>query len=99
MNSKEAEEKFKHPLLKIVKDFSEVWFRERDVLTFHDPLAAMTIFNDDVCKFKRGNVEVELYNQEKLGQTIFSSSTFGTKEIASEVAPNIFFERYFEVFK
>jgi purine nucleosidase len=66
-------------------------------MTFHDPLAAVTIF-DDVCRFERGNVEVELQSEKLTGMTRFSSDCSGGRQIAVEVDPERFFEHYFSVF-
>jgi len=99
MSSKEFNDNVKHPVLKIVADFAEVWFRERDILTFHDPLAGVGIFNDDVVTYERGSVDVDIADQEALGRTIFTKSVNGPCEVASDVAPERFFERYFSVFK
>jgi inosine-uridine nucleoside N-ribohydrolase len=40
MNADEVRERFGLGLLKPVKDFTEVWFKERPEVMFHDPLAA-----------------------------------------------------------
>jgi inosine-uridine nucleoside N-ribohydrolase len=56
----EVRQKFQAGLLRPVLDFAEVWFRNIDTITFHDPLAATTIFDDQICSFERGQVDVEL---------------------------------------
>ena len=61
--------RFQAPLLQPVCDFAEVWFKERDVITFHDPLAATTLFDDHICTFERGLVEVETNDQASCGRT------------------------------
>ena len=38
-----------HPLLRIVLDWSAVWFKEGDLLHFYDLLAAVAIFSPEVC--------------------------------------------------
>ncbi|GAH00366.1 unnamed protein product, partial [marine sediment metagenome] len=48
MNSKQVREKLHSDLQQPVLDFAEVWFRQRDIITFHDPLAATTIFDDQI---------------------------------------------------
>jgi len=99
MASKEVKERFTHPVLKVVADFAEVWFRERDILTFHDPLAAVGIFNDDVMKFERGGVHVDVLDEERLGRTVFTRDGAGAVEVAADVVPELFFERYFRAFE
>ena len=98
MSSSEVRARFTHPVLKVVADFAEVWFRERDVLTFHDPLAAVGIFCSDVMKYERGRVDVNIADQELLGATVFASDSEGAHEVASQVDPARFFECYYGVF-
>jgi purine nucleosidase len=91
-------EKFQTPLLKPVLDFAEVWFKTADQITFHDPLAAVTLFDDQVCQFEQGNVEVELTSSRLSGMTLWSSALQGNHEVALKVNPDRFFEAYFSVF-
>ncbi len=49
-----------HPLLKTVLDWSEIWFEERDLLHFHDPLAALCLFEPELCTYALGAVSVDL---------------------------------------
>ncbi len=99
MDAKQVRERFRADLLRPVLDFAEVWFEKRDVITFHDPLAAVTIFDDQVCAFKRGTVEVELASERVKGMTLWKADAEGRHEVALEVTPERFFERYFEVFR
>ena len=98
MDSKEVRQRFQKGLLKPVLDFAEVWFKERDVITFHDPLAATTIFNEGICDYKRGTVEIELTSQRLLGSTIWNPDEAGPHEVALDVKPQAFFDEYFSVF-
>ncbi len=98
MNSQEVRRRFQTGLLRPVLDFAEVWFEERPVITFHDPLAALTLFDDQVCSFSRGQVEVELSSPRLLGMTHWQASATGPHEIALEVDAARFFEQYFSVF-
>ena len=54
MPAKEVRARFQAPLLEPVTAFAEVFFRRRGEITFHDPLAAATIFDDGICTFARG---------------------------------------------
>src|SRR5690606_10321312 len=65
----EVRARFQSPLLAPVLDFAEAWFRDRDTITFHDPLAAVTLFDEHVCQFERGAVEVELKPGNSQGRT------------------------------
>ncbi len=97
MPAEEVRKRFQNPILRPVLDFAEVWFEEKEVITFHDPLAAATIFQDGICQFKRGKVEVELCEQEMLGKTRWESNVDGPHEIASTVNPERFFDHFFRI--
>lgn len=90
--------RFQAPLLRPVLDFAEVWFREAQTITFHDPLAAVSIFDAEVCTFERGEVSVELHDPERFGITRWSSHTAGRHEVARAVNVERFFRAYFDVF-
>ena len=98
MDKEQVRERFQHPLLKPVLDFADVWFGHRDIITFHDPLAAATIFDDDICGFETGNVEVELQSDRLRGMTHWRADPEGRHQVAMEVNPERFFEHYFSVF-
>jgi purine nucleosidase len=101
MPAAEVRARFSPPLLRPVLDFAEVWFTQRPVITFHDPLAATTLFNDAVCGFERGQVEVELASQRFGGHTHWNPSTSpdAPHEAALSVDPAAFFDEYFSVFR
>jgi len=85
-------------LLDIVLDWSMVWFQERELLHFHDPLAAAGVFHPEICKYKRGHIQVELDETELLGVTRFQSSQAGKLMAAESVNADGFFQEYFSVF-
>jgi purine nucleosidase len=70
-------EKCSVPLLRPVLDFAGVWFEHENSITFHDPLAATTIFDDAICMFKRGTVEVELASKRLAGLTYWEPASTG----------------------
>ncbi len=81
-------------------DFAEVWFKERPVITFHDPLAATTLFDEGICQFSRGLVTIELDDKTALGKTHWQDGhASGKHEVATGVDPNRFFEHYFGFFR
>ena len=80
-----------------VYDFAQVWFEGRERITFHDPLAAATIFDDQICKFERGTVEVELLSERVRGMTHWSQGDAGEHEAAMDVDKERFIEHYFSV--
>lgn len=63
MPMEEFRSRFTDPLQKPIVDMSKHWISERTSVTFHDPLAALTIFNDKICTFTRGDIAVELASE------------------------------------
>ena len=100
MPADEVRERFQCDLLRPVLDFAEIWFGgERGAITFHDPLAATTIFDSEICSFDEGSVEVELSDPELLGRTKWTPGGDDSRhEVAFAVEPARFFEHYFSVF-
>ncbi len=96
----EVRQKFQTPLLRPVLDFAEIWFEQQaSAITFHDPLAAATIFDDTICAFERGHVTIELENKELRGQTVWQPDAAGGRhEVALGVDAEKFFSHYFAVF-
>jgi len=99
MPADEVRQKFQTPLLRPVLDFAEVWFKKAGDITFHDPLAATTIFDDAICGFERGKVEVELKSDRLAGATLWTPDPKGPHEFATTVNSARFFEHYFGFFK
>jgi purine nucleosidase len=98
MPADEVRKRFTAPVLGPVLDFAEVWFRHVGGIMFHDPLAATTIFNDQICQFERGHVDVNLGSSRLAGRTHWSKQENGPHEVALKVDPQRFFEEYFSVF-
>jgi purine nucleosidase len=99
MPADEVRKKFQAPLLRPVLDFAEVWFERIEKVTFHDPLAATILFDEKICGFERGNVEVELKSDKLAGATYWTADPKGRHEIATTVDPRRFFDHYFGFFK
>lgn len=96
----EVRQKFQAPLLRPVLDFAQVWFEHAGLMTFHDPLAAATIFNDSICGFERGRVEIELKSDHVAGATLwYPKDPAGHHEVATTVDASRFFEHYFSFFE
>ena len=91
--------RFQSGLLRPVLDFAEVWFRQVEQITFHDPLAAATIFDDRICTFERGRVDVELASARLPGMTHWTAEPNGPHEAALGVDAQRFFEHYFSFFQ
>lgn len=101
MEKDEVRRRFKAPLLRPVLDFAEDWFVRTPVITFHDPLAATTLFQDGICRFEAGTVSVELTSDRLAGFTYWTpggAERSGPHEVALAVTPERFFEHYFSVF-
>ena len=95
--AEEVRARFQSGLLRPVLDFAEVWFQHAEVITFHDPLAAVTLFAEGICQFTPGRVEVELSDEGTLGQTHWTAGPSVPHEIATRVDPQAFFEHFFGV--
>ncbi|HEY3343019.1 MAG TPA: nucleoside hydrolase [Anaerolineae bacterium] len=96
MEAAQVRQKFQTPLLRPVLDFAEVWFQNADKITFHDPLAATTLFDDSICTFERGNVDIEVSDEKLLGRTRWQPGAQpGQHEVALDVRAERFFEHYF----
>lgn len=88
-----------HELLRPILDMAGIWFKTKEEVCFHDPLATVCIFNNKVCKFEKGNVDIELDSRRLLGYTFFEKSSDGKHEIAVDVDTGEFFKEYFSVFR
>ena len=101
MPAEEVRTRFKHPVLAPVLDFAEVWFSTQDQMLFHDPLAAVSIFDPEVCQFTPGLVKVNSdASAGLLGDTNFDRETpKKPHQVALQVNPERFFESYFGVFE
>jgi len=96
LSAPEVRQRFRARLLQPVLDWAEVWFQHTDTITFHDPLAATTIFDDQVCTFEEGRVDVELASPRLQGLTYWDPGAVHSRhEVAVAVNPERFFEHYF----
>ena len=94
MPAEAVRENFTAPLLLPVVDMAEVWFAGfYPSITFHDPLAAATIFQSDLCTYQQGTVEVN--NTDQPGKTIWQP---GGPDAPHEVAMTVDVDRYLDHF-
>ena len=99
MPAAEVRQRFQAPLLRPVLDFAEVWFAQQsDEIVFHDPLAAAAIFDETICHFERGQVDVELKSDTLMGMTHWTAVADGPHEVALTVNSQRFFDHYFSFF-
>ena len=99
MNPEEVSKRFSHDLLKPIIDMSDIWFSEREKIFFHDPLAALTIFEDNVCTYSNGLVSIKRSMDRLDGITGLTENNNGPHSIATTVNKEIFFESYFRIFE
>ena len=86
--------RFTGPLLELVAKMAEVWFSERAEIVFHDPLAAVAVFEESLCAYRRGVVSVDPLT----GSTSFVEAPDGHDYVAADVRPEAFFEAFFARF-
>ena len=97
LKSEEARARFQGPLLEAVLRMAEHWFTQTDAITFHDPLAAATIFRPDLCSYRDGRVRVTLADDADRSGTTVLTSEGGVDRIAESVDPDAFFHEFFDV--
>ena len=97
MAADEVRRRFDVPLLRPVRDFAEVWFKNNQPITFHDPLAATTIFDESICDFTSGAVKIDLDTEP--GRTLWQPGAGGRHRVAVSVDPQRFIEHYFSCFR
>ena len=86
--------KFTTPLLRPVLEMAEIWFAQfYPSITFHDPLAAATLFEPELCWYEQG--AVRLGETAEAGKTIWQP---GGSDSPHQVAMTVDVDRYFEHF-
>lgn len=100
MDADEVRQRFDRPLLRPVVDFAEVWFEKVDQIVFHDPLAAVTLFDHEVCEYRYGQVLINLDMHSMTGRTLWDEGARGSYHEAADLvdAPR-FFQHFFSVFR
>ena len=88
-----------HELLRCVTDLAAAWFGHTPRVTFHDPLAAATLFDRQICREARGRVEIETQSEKLGGYASWQRDASGPHLIAVEVDAARFFEAFFGVFE
>lgn len=94
MEKDEFRRSFHSDLFRPVLDFAEIWFRDWPGVTFHDPLAAATIFKPELCTYRRGTVSIETSPDDHLGMTRWKADAAGHHDVASDVDRSGFFAHY-----
>jgi purine nucleosidase len=97
MSADEVRQKFTAPLLRPVLDMAEIWFAGfYPFITFHDPLAAATILEPDLCSYQQGTVTLD--KTDKPGRTIWQpGGPDSTHQVAMTVDVHRYFENFFKI--
>jgi purine nucleosidase len=97
MPAEDVRERFSASLMKPVLDMAEIWFAGfYPSITFHDPLAAATIFDEYVCSFQDGTVEVD--NLDSQAKTVWQPGIPGSPhQVAVAVDVDRYFQHFFNV--
>jgi purine nucleosidase len=87
------------PVLETVARMADGWLRQRESVTFHDPLAAACVFRPQLCGYAAGTIAVESTPGSLLaGTTRFAPAVSGPHRVANSVNPAVFFREFFGVF-
>jgi purine nucleosidase len=94
MSAEEVRQRYTAPLLRPVLDMAEIWFGGfYPFITYHDPLAAATVFEPDLCSYQAGTVTLDVVDSP--GKTLWQP---GGPEAPHQVGMTVDVERYFEHF-
>lgn len=97
MSADEVRDRYTASLLRPVLDMAEIWFKGfYPFITYHDPLAAATIFEPDLCSYQQGTVALDLVDQP--GKTTWHPSQSDTPhQVAMDVDVDRYFEHFFNI--
>lgn len=97
MSADGVREKFTAPLMRPVMDMAEIWFSGfYPFITFHDPLAAATIFTPDLCSYQHGIVQLD--HDTNPGKTHWQPGGPNTPhQVAMTVDVDLYFEHFFRI--
>ncbi len=97
MSADDVRKKFTSPLLRPVLDMAEIWFAGfHPFITFHDPLAAATVFEPDLCSYQQGTVRLD--TTDKPGKTNWQPGGPGAPhQVAMRVDTDRYFRHFFNI--
>lgn len=99
MSADDVRQRFTAKPLQPVLEQAEVWFRQRQQVTFHDPLAAACIFQPELCQYRQGKVAVSVV-EPTAGWTIFTDQAEEKSHtVAAAVDAKAFGKHYFATVK
>jgi inosine-uridine nucleoside N-ribohydrolase len=97
MEASDVRTRLTSPAAGPVLDFMAARTHVDGLVTFHDPLAAATIFEPSLCEFRRGDVEVVLDSKKLEGLTWLDVNDTGNDQVALSVDSSRFFRHYFDI--
>lgn len=92
ISAEDARERFRGGFLDLIADMAEVWFDRAPVIIFHDPLAAVSIFEPDILTYK----DVKVISRNGF-TPVNPFAKNKHHRIATDVDKDRFFEHYFYV--
>lgn len=79
-------------LMRAVYAFGGAWLTSSRLLTLHDPLAAVSLFYPNLCRYVQGSVSVERHNPQQMGATTLTEQPDGNLAVATDVEKEIFYQ-------
>lgn len=97
MGADQVRKRYSASLLQPVLDMAEIWFAGfYPFITYHDPLAAATIFEPDLCTYEHGTVRLD--STDAPGKTIWQPGGDGAPhQVAMSVDADRYFQHFFSV--
>lgn len=82
------------PRYRLMREMAVLWLGRREEVIFHDPLAAVAVFDERVVEYARGRVSIELADETNRGRTRFEPADDGLHRVVNQVFVEMFFRRY-----
>lgn len=98
MTPEQAEASFTHPIMQVVMTIAREWFKDEPRVSFHDPIAAVSIFHPEICTYQKGLLDCVMDSRLLAGMTLFKEDADGPHTVAWDIDVDMFFKRLFEVF-
>ena len=91
---------YRHPVLEPVKAMAELWFRESNNVSFHDPVPTASIFMPDgILTYRNVNVTVETTSPRLAGFVFYDEAPDGRHQVADTINPDGFLAHFRSVFE
>lgn len=99
MKPEQAEKLFTHPIMQVVMSIAREWFKDEPIVSFHDAIAAVSIFHPEIFTFKRGYLDCVMDSKLLAGLTTFRENPNGPHKVAWTVDVDRFYDALFGVFQ